>query len=144
MDINDPNNPVNNITHDIIGAAFEVRKHCGKGLLENYYESALAYELQMKGHKVDRQVMVQAFYKGVPVKDPYRIDILVDDSVVVELKSLPYVTSNEFSQLSTYLWLTKLQVGLQINFSARDFKPGAWDQNAPNYNLGIIRVVRSL
>ena len=70
---------INKITYDIIGAAFEVRRTCGKGLIENYYESALAYELGLKGHKVDRQVLVPALYKGVPVKDPYRMDVLVED-----------------------------------------------------------------
>ncbi len=134
---------INKITYDIIGASFEVRRICGKGLIENYYEAALAYELGLKGHKVDRQVMVPALYKGVPVKDPYKIDILVDDEVIVELKSLPYLTSENFSQLATYLWLTNKRIGLLINFSAKDFRTGAWDSKNPDYKLGIVRVIRS-
>ena len=134
---------INKITYDIIGAAFEVRKTCGRGLLENYYEAALAYELELKGHKADRQVMVPALYKGVPVKDPYKIDVLVDDEVIVELKSVPYLTSENFSQLATYLWLTNKRIGLLINFSAKDFTTGVWNSRNPDYGLGIVRVIRS-
>ena len=133
---------INDITYDIIGAAFEVRKHCGRGLLENYYESALAYELEQKGHKVARQVLVPAFYKGVEVKDPYKLDILVDDKVVIELKSVPYLISENFSQLSTYLWLTDKKIGLLINFSAKNFRSGTWNREKPDYSLGIIRIIK--
>ncbi|MBD5176829.1 MAG: GxxExxY protein [Bacteroidales bacterium] len=140
---NDYSSNINDITYDIIGAAFEVRKHCGRGLLENYYESALTYELELKGHKVERQVLVPAMYKGVAVKDPYRIDLLIDNEVIVELKSLPYLISENFSQLATYLWLTDKRIGLLINFSAKDFRSGTWNRDCPNYNLGIIRVINS-
>ena len=135
--------PLNKITYDIIGAVYEVRKQCGKGLLENYYESALAYELELKGHKVERQILVPAYYKGIEVKSPYRIDILVDGEIIVELKSSAYLISQDFSQLSTYLWLTKRRIGLLINFSAKDFRPGVWNQEYPNYDLGIVRIIRS-
>ncbi len=140
---NDIPKEINDITYAIIGAAYEVRKTCGKGLIENYYEAALAYELALKGHKVERQVMVPALYKGVAVKDPYKIDILVDDEVIVELKSKPYLISDNFSQLATYLWLTDKKIGLLINFSAKNFTSGVWNKNEPDYNLGIVRVIRS-
>ncbi|MDE6696187.1 MAG: GxxExxY protein [Muribaculaceae bacterium] len=134
---------LNDITYDIIGAAFEVRKQCGKGLLENYYEAALAYELELKGHKVNRQVLVPALYKGVPVKDPYKIDILVDNEIIVELKSVSHLISENFSQLATYLWLTDKKVGLLINFSAKDFRSGTWTKEKPDYNIGIVRIIQS-
>lgn len=134
---------INHITYDIIGAAYEVRRTCGKGLLENYYEAALTYELRQKGHKVDCQVLVPALYKGIPVKDPYKIDVLVDDQVIVELKSVPYLISDNFSQLATYLWLTNKKIGLLINFSAKNFTSGVWNSKAPDYRLGIVRVIRS-
>ena len=134
---------INQITHDIIGSAFEVRKYCGKGLLENYYESALAYELELRGHKVGRQVLVPAIYKGVAVKDPYKIDLIVDDEVIVELKSLPYLLSENFSQLATYLWLTDKKIGLLINFSAKDFVAGTWNRERSDYKLGIVRIIQS-
>ena len=134
---------INDITYDIIGAAYEVRKHCGKGLLENYYEAALTYELEQKGHKVDRQVLVPALYKGVPIKDPYKIDVLVDDEVIVELKSTSHLISDNFSQLATYLWLTDKKVGLLINFSAKDFRSGTWNRENADYNLGIVRIIQS-
>lgn len=134
---------INDITYDIIGAAFEVRRQCGKGLLENYYEAALAYELELKGHKVQRQVWVPALYKGVPVKDPYRIDILIDEEVIVEIKSVSHLISENFSQLATYLWLTDKKIGLLINFSAKDFRSGIWNRVKPDYNLGIVRVIQS-
>ncbi|MBD5277988.1 MAG: GxxExxY protein [Bacteroides sp.] len=134
---------INDITFDIIGAAFEVRKNCGKGLLENYYEAALEYELQLKGHKVERQVFVPALYKGIQIKDPYKIDILVDDEVIIELKSVPYLISENFSQLATYLWLTNKKIGLLINFSAKDFRTGSWNREKPDYRLGIVRIIQS-
>lgn len=134
---------INKITYDIIGAAYEVRRTCGKGLLENYYESALVYELQLKGHKVDRQVLVPAMYKGVKVKDPYKIDVLVDDEIIVELKSVSYLSSVDFSQLATYLWLTNKRIGLLINFSAQNFTSGTWNSKNPDYKLGIVRIIRS-
>ena len=134
---------INDITYDIIGAAFEVRKQCGKGLLESYYEAALAYELEQKGHKADRQVLVPALYKGVPVKDPYKLDILIDNEVIVELKSVSHLISENFSQLATYLWLTDKKVGLLINFSAKDFRSGNWNREKPDYNLGIVRIIQS-
>ena len=87
--------------------------------------------------------MVPALYKGVPVKDPYKIDVLVDDEVIVELKSVPYLTSENFSQLATYLWLTNKRIGLLINFSAKDFTTGVWNSRNPDYGLGIVRVIRS-
>ena len=140
---NIPDDAVNKITYDIIGAAFEVRRTCGRGLLENYYESALVYELEQKGHKAARQVLVPALYKGIPVKDPYKLDILVDDEVIVELKSVPYLTTENFSQLATYLWLTNRKIGLLINFSAKDFRTGTWNSHKPDYKLGIVRIIRS-
>ncbi|MDE6559249.1 MAG: GxxExxY protein, partial [Muribaculaceae bacterium] len=99
---NEVSKNINAITYDIIGAAYEVRRTCGKGLLENYYEAALAYELELKGHKVERQLLVPALYKGVLVKDPYKLDMLVDDEVIVELKSVSHLVSDNFSQLATY------------------------------------------
>ena len=134
---------INDITYDIIGAAYEVRKHCGKGLLENYYEAALAYEMEQKGHKVARQVLVPALYKGIPVKDPYKLDMLVDDEVIVELKSVSHLISENFSQLATYLWLTDKKIGLLINFSAKNFRTGTWNREKPDYDLGIVRIIQS-
>ena len=103
---------INSITYDIIGAAFDVRRECGPGLLESYYEAALEYELKKRGRRVFRQVYVDAYYKDEKIKDPYKIDMLVDDEVVVELKSHSIITGTEISQLLTYLYLTKKKIGL--------------------------------
>ncbi|MDE6272647.1 MAG: GxxExxY protein [Muribaculaceae bacterium] len=133
---------LNEIGSDIIGAAFEVRKEVGKYLLEGYYQRALAYELDRLGHKVECEKMVVADYKGKIIKEAYRIDLLVDNQIVIECKSLSRLSGNEFKQLNTYLELGNFSLGYIINFSAKDFRPGTL--NSVDYlNLGIIRVVRN-
>ena len=78
------------------------------------------------------------------MKDPYKLDMLVDDEVIVELKSVSHLVSDNFSQLATYLWLANKKIGLLINFSARDFRSGVWNKENPDYNMGIVRVIQSV
>lgn len=132
---------LNKIGSDIIGAAFEVRNELGKYLLESFYVHALAYELMLKGHKVECEKRIPVVYKGSEIKDAFRIDILVDDKVVIECKSLNSLCGLEFNQISTYLHLGNYKLGYIINFSAKDFRPGVWDTNK-FHDMGIIRVIR--
>lgn len=132
---------LNKIGFDIIGAAYEVKSICGKHLLESFYENAMAYELRKLGHKVEQQKRLPAIYKGVEIKDAYIMDLVVDDKVVIELKSIGSFSGNEIKQLNTYMYLTNFKLGYLINFSASDFSACAW-KGTMDKNKGIIRVIR--
>ena len=110
------------ITHKIIGSAFEVYKVLGYGFLEKVYESALMIELRLKGLKAENQKPVRIFYKGESIGD-YIADILVEDKVIVELKAEKEYNPRHEAQLINYLKATKLKVGLLINFGSNECKP---------------------
>ena len=115
----------NDINEVIIGAAIEVHKILGgPGLLESIYEAALCHELSLRGLEVKRQMLVPVLYKGIPVKDPICLDILVNDKVVIEVKAVEKDNSIFQAQLLTYLRLTKLRHGLVINFGKELLKEG--------------------
>lgn len=111
------------ITKDIIGAAIEVHKELGPGLLETIYERALEYELHQRGFSVDRQQRVPIIYKGIDLtagdSDDHalRYDLLVNDEVVLELKSVEELKKVHYKQLQTYLKLLDKKVGLLFNFN---------------------------
>ena len=111
------------LTSRIIGAAIEVHKALGPGLLESLYEAAMCIELEEQGIPFARQFRIPAYYRGRPL-GTYEIDLLVDDAVVVELKCVSYMTSVFEAQLLTYLRLTGKRVGLLINFNSRLLKDG--------------------
>ena len=96
----------------------------GPGLLESVYEKALVRELELRGLKVTSQVTVPILYKGVPVGDDLRLDLLVEDELIVELKSVEEIKDVHYKQLRTYLRLLGKDEGLQINFGEYDFKKG--------------------
>ena len=128
--------------YDIIGAAFDVRNNTGRGLLEKFYESALEYEISIKGYEVKRQVSVPAMYKGQEIQEAYRADLIVEDKVIIEIKALTYMDGIETCQLNTYLKLSGLKLGYLINFGALDFKPGDLCEDPP-YIYGIYRMVNN-
>ena len=111
-------------SHKVIGAAIEVHRALGPGLLESAYQSCLCRELECRGIPFRRQVSVDIDYRGVLVKDAYRIDILVAELVVVELKSVEKIDPVHESQLITYLRLTNLWLGLLINFNVAVLRDG--------------------
>ncbi len=115
---------LNLISHDIIGASFKVHSALGPGLLESTYEVCLEYELIKMGYKVERQKALPVKYENVSLDAGYRIDLLVDDLVIVELKSVEDVLPIHSAQLMTYLKLSGLTLGLLINFNTRDLKLG--------------------
>ena len=107
----------NEITYQIRGAIYDVYVALGPGLLESVYEEALAYELQKRNLKVERQKDVPILYDGQLLNTPLRLDMLVEDRVVVELKSVKELQDVFFKQTRTYLRLLGLNVGLLVNFN---------------------------
>ena len=111
---------VNQIAYEIVGCAIEVHRHLGPGLLESVYETCLMEELLDKGFDVERQVLVPISYKGKNLDSPLRIDLLVNDLVVVELKASEKMKPLYKAQLLTYLKLTEKSKGLLINFNCEN------------------------
>lgn len=114
----------NFLTSQIIGAAIEVHKVLGPGLLESAYEECLCHELDLRQIRYNRQQSLPVEYKGVTLDCGYRIDLLVEDSVILELKSIGSLQPIHDAQLLTYLRLTGLKVGLLINFNVPVLKRG--------------------
>jgi GxxExxY protein len=104
------------VTEKIIGAAIEVHRHLGPGLLESVYEAPRAYELTQQGIAVDRQEALPLTYKGLRFDEGYRLDLVVAERVVVELKCVDAFLPIHEAQLLSYLKLTGLKTGLLINF----------------------------
>ncbi len=114
----------NEITHEIIGAAIEVHKHLGPGLLESAYEECLAHELQLRNLRVERQKAVPVVYKETKLECGYRIDLLVAGKIVVELKSVEALAPIHEAIILTYLRLSGHRLGLLINFNVNALKDG--------------------
>ena len=113
------------LSRQIIGACIEVHRTLGgPGLLESVYEAALCYELTLKGLCVQRQKPVQVIYKGVEIKEPFFIDILVENKVLVEVKAVEKYHPIYETQVLTYLRLTGIKLGLLVNFGAPYVKDG--------------------
>ncbi|HPK43041.1 MAG TPA: GxxExxY protein [Synergistales bacterium] len=115
---------LNNISGQIIKGAIEVHKQLGPGLLESTYEGCLIYELVDSGLSVQSQVPFPVKYKGKLIDIGYRVDLLVEGIVVVELKSVERLLPIHSAQILTYLKLSDLKVGLLINFNAQKIKDG--------------------
>ena len=112
----------NELTYEIRGAIFAVYNELGPGLLESVYEEALVYELKQRGLDVARQVEVPIIYKGSELKTPLRLDLLVNDQVIVELKSVEEMKPVFAKQLLTYLRLLDKHVGLLVNFNTSNLR----------------------
>ena len=112
------------ITYDIIGCAYEVHKFLGPGLLKSVYHKALMQELTLKGFKVTSEVPISIMYKGVCVGEELKADIVVNDSVIIELKSVENLQPVHYKQLLTYLRLLDCPIGLLINFNTVLLKEG--------------------
>ena len=108
----------NELSHAIIGAAIEVHRVLGPGLLESVYESALSFELRNKGFKVLLQQELPVVYKGIELDGRFRIDLLVGDLVVVEIKAVERLLPVHEAQLLTYLKLANKKLGLLLNFNS--------------------------
>ncbi len=115
---------INEITRTIIGAAMKVHSALGPGLLESAYEACLLFELHDAGLKAESQVLLPVVYKEVKIDLGYRLDLVVEDSVIVELKSVDAINPVHEAQLLSYLKLSQKHVGLIINFNVVHLKDG--------------------
>ena len=115
---------VDEITRDVIGIAMSIHRDLGPGLLESVYEAVLAAALSRMGYHVERQRPVDLEYDGLRFEAAYRVDLLVDARLVIEIKSVDQITAVHSKQLLTYLRLLKQPVGLILNFSGATMKEG--------------------
>lgn len=116
---------INDISYQIRGAIYDVYKTLGPGLLESVYEEALIFELKQRGLKVERQKPVPILYKGNVLKSELRLDILVEDQVIVELKSVAEMKDIYYKQTLTYCRLMNKKLGILVNFNVDDILDGA-------------------
>jgi GxxExxY protein len=123
-DTKDTKSSILALSHQIIGAAIEVHRLIGPGLLESVYEAALCRELRLKGLLVDRQVGVPVKYKGEVLDCHIKLDLLVDRKVIVEIKAVETLIFVHKAQLLTYLRLQHLWLGLLINFNVEVLRDG--------------------
>ena len=114
----------NELTYQIRGAIFDVYNALGPGLLESVYEEALSYELRQRGLKAERQKQLPIYYKGVMLKTELKMDLLVEDTIIIELKSVEELKPVFYKQTKTYLKLTNKHLGLLVNFGEQDMKEG--------------------
>ncbi len=114
----------NSLTSKIIGAAIEIHRTLGPGLLESAYEACLNYELGLQKLKVENQKALPLFYKEVRLDCGYRLDLIVENKIVVEVKSVNEITPIHQSQLLSYLKLSSCEIGLLINFNVKFLKDG--------------------
>ena len=115
---------INQITNEILDSAYKVHTALGPGLLESAYRKCLAYELRKNGLKVEEEKPVPIIYEEVKLECGYRMDLLVEDAVVVELKTVDSFTDVHFAQILTYLRFGEKRVGLLINFNVKSLKNG--------------------
>jgi GxxExxY protein len=116
--------PINQITSRIIAAAIEVHRALGPGLLESVYHRCLLYELHLGALRVRSEKKIPVFYKGVPMDCSYELDLIVEDTVIVEIKSVEHVLPVHEAQLITQLKLAEKPVGLLLNFNVPVMKDG--------------------
>jgi GxxExxY protein len=107
---------LNKLSKEVIGAALEVHSVLGPGLLETTYELSLQHELQLRGYEVQRQIPLPIKYKGLLVPEAYRIDLLLENQLVIELKAVETLQPIHSAQLLTYLKMSGKHLGLLINF----------------------------
>jgi GxxExxY protein len=114
----------NELSNKIIGIAIELHKVLGPGLLESAYENALAHDLAQLGLEIKQQVPMPFIYREIKLDVGYRVDIIVDNKVIIEVKSVEIIAPVHFAQVLTYLKLSGLKLGLLINFNSKLLKNG--------------------
>lgn len=115
---------LNQLSYDIIGCAYQVHKKLGPGLLESTYETCLCYELQKKGIQYERQKELNINYDGILLQNAYRIDLLVENKIMLELKAVDELKPIHTAQLLTYMKLSNIHIGLLINFNTINLQNG--------------------
>ncbi|NGY36196.1 GxxExxY protein [Flavobacterium sp. XN-5] len=116
------NAEINALSYKVIGLAIEVHRHLGPGLLESAYQECLFYEIIRAGLKVEKEITLPIIYKEIKLDQGYRIDLLVEDKLVIELKTVENFTSVHFAQILTYLKLGNYPLGLLINYNSTILK----------------------
>ncbi len=115
---------LNALSRDVVDAAYTVHSRLGPGLLESVYETCLAYELSKRGIAVKRQLVVPVYYDEIRIDEGFRIDLLVEDSIIIEIKSVERSLPVYEAQLLTYLKMTGHRLGFLMNFNVSRFKDG--------------------
>lgn len=128
--LGDTREPADSLSYGIVGAALEVHKQLGPGLLESAYEACLCRELTLRGIAYERQVALPLGYQGISLDCGYRLDLVVGELVVIEVKAVAKILPIHRAQVMTYLKLSKLRLGLIINF------------NVSALRLGIYRIIQ--
>lgn len=111
---------IDQITYDIIGCAIEINKELGPGLLESTYEKCLIYLLKKKGYKVESQLSVPIKFREISIDEGYRLDLLVEGLIIVEIKAVKELSDLHEAQLLTYINLSKMPKGILINFNTKN------------------------
>lgn len=114
----------NDLSYEIVGVALKLHKNIGPGLLESAYENALAYDLREMGLKVKQQGPMPFIYKKMRMDVGYRIDLLIENSLIIEVKSIEVLAPVHYAQLLTYLKLSQIKLGLLMNFNCKLLKDG--------------------
>lgn len=114
----------NEITGEIVDVAYQIHTRLGPGLFESVYEVVMAYEFEQRGLSFERQTAIPIVYQGIHLKEAFRADFIVEERVIVELKSVEKISPVHKKQLLTYLRLTHLSLGLLINFNTDLIKNG--------------------
>lgn len=114
----------NVLAKNVVDTAFQIHVKLGPGLLESVYEKILAYELEKRGHKVQTQVPIPIMYDGQNISEAFRADMIIDDLIIIELKSIESLSPVHKKQLITYLKLSEKRLGLLLNFGAALMKQG--------------------
>ena len=122
----DTKNPGQDGSYEIVGAAIEVHRQLGPGLLESTYEKCLYRELSLRGMQVQRQVPLPLEYRGLRLECGYRLDLVVNNSVIIEVKAARKILPIHRAQVLTYLKLTQLRLGLLINFNVEVLRSGVY------------------
>ncbi len=115
---------INELSGEVLNACIKMHKTIGPGCYEKVYEEILYYELEQKGINVEKQVLMPIQYENLLIQDAYKIDLLVDNKLIIEIKSVERTAPVHFKQVMTYLKLMKLKNGLLINFNVEWMKDG--------------------
>ena len=126
---------------DITGEAMKVHREYHPGLLESAYEAALKYLLELKGYQVERQVYLPIFWKDVQLDQNYRIDLMINRNIIVELKALSFIDSPHRRQLWNYMNLTHISYGMLINFSPSGLYSEWYERNEMTRNIDKIKLL---
>ncbi len=141
MDLAEEHNNKYSFFHEITGVAMKVHSKYKSGLLESAYEAAMKYLLEQMGYKVERQVFLPIYWDDVQLDQTYRMDLVINDDIIVELKSITYVDSQQRKQLWNYMNLTHKPFGMLINFGAESLYSEWYERDSATGMIEKIRLM---